>query len=375
MQDKLTQLEKKYGVDWREYSLVGEHGIFQYDRGVRQVKTERFAGSIPLVTAGYENAGVAEFVKSGNSKLFDENTLTIDMFGNPFYRGYKYYADDNIISLQNKSFSKNVLLYISSNLMYLTKFYNYGKQFRIGELQKVKITLPTTNEEIAFDYIDEFIATLEAERLATLEAYLKATGLNNVELSVAERASFDKLGVGSVVSWREFRIGDLFEIATGRDFIIGRTISGDIPLISHQHENNGITKYVATVSDRRIFNHETTISLADRGVFYATTQNVDFHIGTRVKALTFKDGIHDVNERLFVVSAINKLQILFTEYSSNATDKLPDFSISLPARVDGTPDFEFMTTLIKAMQKVVIKGVVEWAEKKSKVMKGVIGNE
>lgn len=43
------------------------------------------------------------------------------------------------------------------------------------------------------------------------------------------------------VEWGEFRIGDLFEIKTGRDVIIGKVESGDIPLISHQHEDNGLS--------------------------------------------------------------------------------------------------------------------------------------
>lgn len=34
----------------------------------------------------------------------------------------------------------------------------------------------------------------------------------------------------------------LFHIATGRDVIIRTAEKGNIPLISHQHENNGITK-------------------------------------------------------------------------------------------------------------------------------------
>lgn len=372
MQDKLTQLEKKYGVDWREYSLVGEHGIFQYDRGVRQVKTERFAGSIPLVTAGYENAGVAEFVKSGNSKLFDENTLTIDMFGNPFYRGYKYYADDNIISLQNKSFSKNVLLYISSNLMYLTKFYNYGKQFRIGELQKVKITLPTTNEEIAFDYIDEFIATLEAERLATLEAYLKATGLNNVELSVAERASLDKLGVGSV-EWREFSLKELFEIYTGRDFIMMTSQKGKIPVISRSSANNGFGIFSDEVQGQKLFNHKETITATLIGKIWSTVHNQDFYLGTRVKGLVIRDKRTSFEMLQFISASLNKVGKSYITYQ-NKPAEFEGLSIKLPVKNDGELDFEFMTILIKAMQKIVIKGVVKWADKRIEATKGVIEN-
>ena len=85
--------------------------------------------------------------------------------------------------------------------------------------------------------------------------------------------------------------------------------------------------------------------MADRGVFYATNQNEDFHIGTRVKALSFKQGKISKKVRLFLVSAINKLQVLFTEYSQNATDKLPFLKITLPTH-NGAIDFAFMETFI-----------------------------
>jgi hypothetical protein len=166
------------------------------------------------------------------------------------------------------------------------------------------------------------------------------------------------------VQWKDFTIGDLFEIATGRDVIIRDVQQGNIPLISHQHENNGITKYIKPLKDRTLFNHQTTISLADRGVFYATNQNKDFYIGTRVKALSFKQGKISKKVRLFLVSAINKLQVLFTEYSQNATDKLPFLKITLPTK-NGTPDYDFMNTYISAIHKVVIKEVVLYAEKKN----------
>lgn len=151
------------------------------------------------------------------------------------------------------------------------------------------------------------------------------------------------------VEWGEYRIDDLFNIYTGRDVIIGKTSPGEIPLISHQNTENGVTRRIEHISNRRIFHYEETISLADRGVFYATTQNEDFHIGTRVKALVFKDGKKSENVRLFFSSAINKLQILFTDYSSNATDKLPKFKIQLPV-LNGQIDYNFMESFIEELE-------------------------
>lgn len=134
--------------------------------------------------------------------------------------------------------------------------------------------------------------------------------------------------------FKEFIIGEMFDIATGRDLIIGNTIPGKIPLISHQNSNNGIVKYINPVPNRRIFNHRNTIALADRGLFYATVQSQDFHIGTRVKALTLKGDIQKREVLMYLAAAINKLQILFTEYLVNATDKLPSLTIRLPICVD-----------------------------------------
>ncbi len=84
-------------------------------------------------------------------------------------------------------------------------------------------------------------------------------------------------------------------------------------------------------------------------MFLATTQNENFHIGTRVKALSYKDGDHLINERLFFVTSINKLQILFKDYASNATDNLPNLKIQLPIK-NGKIDFDFMESFVSEIE-------------------------
>ncbi len=177
-----------------------------------------------------------------------------------------------------------------------------------------------------------------------------------------------------MAEFKEFLIGEMFDIATGRDLIIGNTSTGNIPLISHQNSNNGIVKYIKPISNRRIFDHKKTIALADRGLFYATVQSQDFHIGTRVKALTLKGDIQKKEVLLFIAASINKLQILFTEYLVNATDKLPSLTIKLPIciGVDGKmvidelktysskgyiPDFNYMCEQITELEKVQINNL------------------
>lgn len=149
--------------------------------------------------------------------------------------------------------------------------------------------------------------------------------------------------------YKAFKIGGengLFNISTGRDVIISRTHEGNIPLISHQHDNNGIAKYIQQLPERKLFNYNDTIALADRGIFYATVQKENFHIGTRVKALTFKDGVKSECVRIFFAASINKLQSQFNEYLTNATDKLPELSIMLPVNELDEIDYDFMEASI-----------------------------
>ncbi|WP_231724631.1 restriction endonuclease subunit S [Streptobacillus felis] len=152
---------------------------------------------------------------------------------------------------------------------------------------------------------------------------------------------------------------------------MNKSTSGTIPLVSHQHKNNGVSKYVGNYGDRKIFNFNDTISLADRGVFKASTQNENFYIGTRVKALQFKDGNKSLEQRLFIVSQINKLQVFFEDYSINATDSLPNLKIELPFN-NKKLDFKFMEDFIRVIEKLVIKDVVLWAEKKIQATKKII---
>lgn len=176
-----------------------------------------------------------------------------------------------------------------------------------------------------------------------------------------------------MTQYKSFKVGGkdgIFDIATGRDVIIGRTKEGDIPLISHQHDNNGITKYIERLDDRKLFNYRNTIALADRGVFYATVQKEDFHIGTRVKALTFKSGDKSENIRLFFAASINKLQVLFDEYLSNATDKLPELSIMLPVNASGKIDYYYMESAIQKIKDDSKTNITSYLK-----MRGLNGSE
>ncbi len=385
-------------IKWGEFKLGDLFEVLSskkiYHANTIKIHDTQIENSYPYVVRAATNNGIKGFIIDDPTFTNEKNTLSFaqDTF-TVFYQKQPYFTGNKVKILKPKFAFKSpkILYFISAILQFILKPLTWGLGSTTESIAEFKFSLPLkptaktqTIKDIDFNFMEKFIAELEQCRLAELEAYLKATGLSNTTLSNDEENALNLFngknsgGGGNTpcgLTWQSFKLGDLFEIYTGRDIIIGKTQQGDIPLVSHQHENNGITKAIKEIHNRTIFNHKQTITLADRGVFLATTQNKDFHIGTRVKALVFKNGEQDKKTRLFFTTCINKNQIMFLDYSSNATNKLPNLTISLPTNQHGKIDFHFMHTLINALMKQTIQGVVQYSSAKIQATKEAISQE
>ncbi|RVY79954.1 restriction endonuclease subunit S [Helicobacter pylori] len=380
-------------IKWGEFRLGDLFEVLSskkiYHANTIKIHDTQIENSYPYVVRATTNNGIKGFIIDNPTFTNEKNTLSFaqDTF-TVFYQKQPYFTGNRVKILKPKFAFKSpkILHFISAILQFILKPLTWGLGSTTESIAEFKFSLPLkptanaqTLDDIDFDFMEKFIAELEQCRLAELEAYLKATGLENTTLSNDEENALNVFNGNteskSGLTWQSFRLGDLFEIYTRRDIIIGQTQQGDIPLVSHQHENNGITKTIKEIHNRTIFNYKQTIALADRGVFLATTQNKDFHIGTRVKALVFKNGEQDKKTRLFFTTCINKNQIMFLDYSSNATNKLPNLTISLPTTKNGKIDFHFMRTLINALMKQTIQGVAQYCGAKIQATKEVINQE
>lgn len=322
--------------------------------------------NLPCLTSGTGNQGLSCFAPREKATIL-KNVISIASNGSA---GATYYQDSEFTILQdayaieskNKELSREQYLYLVSTISKLTlKKFSWTDKAGWNKVSKEKIYLPVReNGEIDFAFMEQYIRELELARIRELELYLKVCGFTDCTLTQEELSAIEK---EKQKKYKNFAIKELFDIATGRDVIIGNLKDGNIPLISHKNDGNGIVKLISKLPNRRLFNYKSTISLADRGVFCATTQDKDFHVGTRVKALTFKTGDKDETIRLFFVASINKLQILFKEYLDNATDKLPNLQIQLPVNKNGEIDFDFMQVYIRAIEKQIIKHIVDWKDK------------
>ncbi|KAF0092162.1 MAG: hypothetical protein FD141_346 [Fusobacteria bacterium] len=143
---------------WKDFNLTD---LFNLERGSRLTKENRLVGDIPLVTAGYLNEGIAEMIFTEENKIYS-NKITIDMFGNAFYRNYNFYCDDNIIVLINKfNANKYILLFIVTIINADIYRYSYGRQYRQKDAKNQVIKLPI--DDCGFpdwDFMESYIVNL-----------------------------------------------------------------------------------------------------------------------------------------------------------------------------------------------------------------------
>jgi hypothetical protein len=142
---------------WKEFKL---NKLFNYQHGSRLETINRVDGDIPLITAGYLNTGVKEFITNSKMKVF-KNAITIDMFGNCFYRDYKFYADDNIYVLNKpQKLSKYVSLFITTILRQNQYKHRFGRQYRKKHFDNQTIKLPVKDNKPDWYYMENFIKNL-----------------------------------------------------------------------------------------------------------------------------------------------------------------------------------------------------------------------
>ncbi len=143
-------------------------------------------------------------------------------------------------------------------------------------------------------------------------------------------------------NWKPFQINKIFDVYTGGDLIMSEIDEGDIPIASNSAENNNIAAYTSPIKGRKLFDHTKSISIADRGKFWAFIQPKDFYIATRVKALVCKEyNMLNIYQLAFIVSVLNQESFKFT-YGRNCCANLPNINISLPIQqnCDNTPFFD-----------------------------------
>ena len=365
-------LSKKLNeVKWGEFK-IGD--LFEIQKISNMLSKEDLSDdySYPAYSSDSENNGIIgytnnpEFICDEKHPVyitFGDHTRTLNIARKSFS------VLDNVKVLLPCTNKNNSLLFMISVWKKQIPNLGYARHWKVAK--NCILSLPITPEnKIDFDFMEAFIRELEEERIRELAAYLKVSGFDNYKLSKCESfalAHFNEL------KWKEFRIGDLYNkielhnlnFDKKKDTSSEKSEKYTLPIVNAKHGENGIMFY----GDKNIFDsEEMTIDIVQNGAVatgdvYPQPQRT----GVLWDAYLIKSIKHkDSRESLFYFTATIQKSIKQKFcYEFKATwERVKEEMIFLPVTPDGSPDYAFMETFISAVQKLVIKDVVLYADKK-----------
>lgn len=362
-------------VKWGLYKLKD---LFNHiEQGRRLKKDDQRPGNIPFVMSGITNRGVVGYI-SNPVASFPANSITVDIFGNAFYRNYAFGAGDDtgVYWSDQVTYSEATLLFMAATINESLKGrFDFGHKLRSSQSFDFQIHLPEKSKgKIDFEFIDKFVRELERARLRELEAYLVATGLNNYELTTADKAALNRL---STLQWKPFPITKVFTVRNTHNILASNVKlgSGTTPYLCASAEDNGICGYISYNND--LLEQGNCVFIGGKTFVVSYQKDNFFSNDSHNIALSLKDYAPTRLNQLSLVTCVKKsLGHKYTWGDSVSKAKINKDTIMLPVCADGeTPDLASMEQIVAAVQKIVIADVAKYTARDLEATQQVIGAE
>ena len=344
-----------------------------------------------VITAGLTDNGILGKTNIP-AKIFDSKTITVDMFGCAFYRQFEYkmVTHARVFSLKTLfEVSDNQGIYLACSLGFLRFLFGYENMCSWEKIKNFKVQLPLKEKSldfsnpcdniknIDFDFMESFIRELEEERIRELEeerirelnAYLLATGLKDYALSAEEEKALEAF---KTVQWEEFELPEIFDIKNTHNILSSEIVaeSGTTPYLCASAENNGVSSYISYKNE--LLENGNCIFIGGK-TFVVSYQKDDFYSNdSHNLALYLKEQNVTKSNQLYLATCIRKgLSHKYSWGDSISGSKIKSDKFQLPTK-NNKPDYATMETFIKAVEKLVIKDVVLYADSKIKATKNVV---
>lgn len=343
---------------------------------------------INFVGRTFSNNGIQGKIDRRNFPPNEPNTITATVIGNYKYVKYQeeeYYCSQNINKLTPKStiekWNKRIAYYFVTLIKKFVSLYD-GQQggYKLDDIKNYEVKIPMKKGKIDFEFIENFVAELEVQRvteleiqrIAELEAYLNVTGLKNYELTEEENNILNNF---ETMNLDEFKINNLFYVNSSKKRFDANKVSiteniGH-PYVVRTALNNGIKGYIN--EDEQFLNSGNTISFGQdtATMFY---QENSYFTGDKIKVLRSKDDNFNKKRALYFITSMAKSFKTFTWGASSFNENVINNQLLTVPVIDNEIDYTTIELLISAIQKLVIKDVVKYTDMKIKATKKVINN-
>ena len=369
---------------FREFK-VGE--LFDGSTGDTDLKKEHLDGQgYPVVTAGVDNLGIAGY-SSTNAKVLPANTLTVDMFGNCYFRPFEYkmvtHARVFSLSLKDGQLTPETGLYICTMFNWLRSKYNYSNMCSYNKIKAESIQLPVkpgtdevnyTEDDIDWAFMESYIHELEESYIHELEesyiheldAYLKETGLDDYTLTDDECEVLEREPV-----FKEFEVGELFTL-TGLKQVksqknIVESVAG-IPFVVQSTKNNMVKchadRQALLDGGENVYDGNTIVL----GVTLPAVSYQEFEFGASQVITAHRDDLSPLRG-LYLATAMSKSLLPKYSYTNKpGIQKYKEDVIQLPVKpgtdelnyTEDDIDWDDMDVYARVMEKQVIADVVDY---------------
>lgn len=326
-------------MKWKNYrtgdvlDFNSSNGIFHAcNVSIEDNKTE---SNHPYVVRTSHNNGIRGYISEDESKLNPANTISFAQdTAQMFYQSEPYFTGNKVkvLSVKGHVLTENIAMFLITCMNKAFSNFAWGSSYDTKLLQNVMLLLPVKTKYIPdFNLMSEIIGG--------------GISMSNVDTS----------------SWKEFLITDLFELCPVKSKLTKLDLcnTGAVPVYSSETSNNGINGYT-DVAAQFIVDEKTPLYL----VFGDHTRSMNivdesFCVMDNVKVLKPKYSVSA--EALLYISTVWKKAIPDLGYARHWS-VAKDLSIKLPVKESEEIDWKFMEKYIHAIEKIVIKDVVDYKD-------------
>lgn len=361
------------GVEWGEYRIgdlfekVKTNSLRYKAKDFPSHPTEEC--NLPALTAGIINQGLNTYIPADDGTTILQNVISISAnganTGATFYQPKPFAVLQDAYAIrwidQKKELEPNTYLFLASAISSVVYGkYEWTNKAGWARVQNDLIQLPTRDGKIDFMFMERFVAELKAQRVAELKAYLAVTGLSDYTLTPEEQQAIQDFQEGNL-QWHDYRLGDLFEVKRTLSFNKEALVSGDeYDYVTRTSQNQGILQTTAFVNKDNLNEAGTwSLGLLQMDFFYRQRQ---WYAGQFVRKVVFKEQLPSGSIHFFttVLNALKPklLSVLVRDVNKTFLDSY----VQLPTS-SNKPDYTQMETFIRAIEKLVIRDVVLYADR------------
>ena len=265
--------------------------------------------------------------------------------------------------------NEKIGIFLATQLSSFRNYFSYGNMGTWNKMKDMFIQLPLKENALAFSNPCDNIKNIDFDFMESfireLNAYLLATGLKDYALSAEEEKALEAF---KTVQWGEFEFKQIFNnIKQGRRLKKEDQKEGTIPFVMSGTTNTGVVGYISNPVASFPSNSITVDIFGN--TFY---RNFDFGAGDDTGVYWNDKENYSKDEMLFFTAAMGKSLFGKFDYGNKLRSSQSfDIKMQLPTK-NNKPDYATMETFIKAVEKLVIKDVVLYADSKIKATKNVV---